>query len=116
MTSSNTASWWDVFAGPSPACTLLVTIQTTKDLPCIVSEGLRGILSHLKRHAAGRELVAVLVCKGTAKGLLTESVTLHRSTNRSGGDTRIKLSKLLPAPPPGFTALKAHKLASLDGE
>ncbi|KAL3136053.1 hypothetical protein ABBQ32_007083 [Trebouxia sp. C0010 RCD-2024] len=46
----------------------------------------------------------------------SESVDVdYRSTNRSGGDTRIKLSKPLPAPPPGFTALKAHKLASLDG-
>lgn len=43
-------------------------------------------------------------------------MSLRRSTNRSGGDTRIKLSKPLPSAPQGFTGLKAHKLASLDGE
>lgn len=41
---------------------------------------------------------------------------LHRSTNRSGGDMRIKLSRPLPAAPQGFTGFKAHKLASLTGE
>ena len=41
---------------------------------------------------------------------------LCRSTNRSGGDARIKLSKPLPEAPHSFTGLKAHKLASLDGE
>lgn len=41
---------------------------------------------------------------------------LCRSTNRSGGDARINLSKPLPEAPHGFTGLKAHKLACLDGE
>ena len=41
---------------------------------------------------------------------------LCRSTNRSGGDARINLSKPLHEAPHGFTGLKAHKLACLDGE
>ena len=39
-----------------------------------------------------------------------------RCTDRSGADSRIKLSKPLLAAPKGFTGLKAHKLASLHGE
>ncbi|KAL0022606.1 hypothetical protein WJX77_009306 [Trebouxia sp. C0004] len=39
----------------------------------------------------------------------------YRCTDRSGADTRVQLLKPLQNPPKGFTGLKAHKLATLDG-
>ncbi|DBB15448.1 hypothetical protein WJX82_010599 [Trebouxia sp. C0006] len=39
----------------------------------------------------------------------------YRCTDRSGADTRVKLLKPLQTSPKGFTGLKAHKLATLDG-
>ncbi len=39
----------------------------------------------------------------------------YRCTDRSGADTRVKLLKPLQNSPKGFTGLKAHRLASLDG-
>ena len=39
----------------------------------------------------------------------------YRCTDRSGADTRVKLLKPLQNSPKGFTGLKPHKLATLDG-
>ncbi|KAL0032654.1 hypothetical protein WJX79_000612 [Trebouxia sp. C0005] len=39
----------------------------------------------------------------------------YRCTDRSGADARVKLLKPLQNSPRGFTGLKAHKLATLDG-
>ena len=46
---------------------------------------------------------------------ITVKQTCYRCTDRSGADTRVKLLKPLQTSPKGFTGLKAHELATLDG-